>query len=132
MANAGTVTVTRAEQYGGGRSIIFTWTSSSGSACELDGVPIYGTLCRLVTNPGTSAPTDDYGITIVDSVDAVDALQGKGANRDTANTEEVFIYKEQALTSGYTALPVVVAGLYNFVLASMGASTSGTATIFYK
>jgi len=48
---------------------------------------VRGMLVRLVTNPGTPAPTDDYDITLVDR-DGLDVLDGAGANRDTANSEE--------------------------------------------
>jgi hypothetical protein len=48
-----------------------------------------GEIVRLVTVPdGTTAPTDDYDVMIYDE-DNVDVLLGAGANRDTANTEQV-------------------------------------------
>lgn len=39
-----------------------------------------------MTDPGATAPTDDYDITIVDA-EGYDVMQGTGANRDTSNTE---------------------------------------------
>ena len=47
-------------------------------------------LRSILTNPGTTAPTDNYDITAVDS-NSQDRLQSVGANRDTANTEEANI-----------------------------------------
>ena len=48
---------------------------------------IKGRLLQIATNPdGTTAPQDNYDITITDA-DAIDVLQGVGANRDTANSE---------------------------------------------
>lgn len=46
-------------------------------------------LQQMVTNPGSTAPQDNYDITITD-VDGVDLLGGAGANRDTANSEVAF------------------------------------------
>ena len=48
-----------------------------------------GEIVRLVTIPdGTTAPSDNYDVKIYDE-DDVDALIGAGADRDTANTEQV-------------------------------------------
>jgi len=62
---------------------------------------IEGRLMELTTNPGGTAPTDNYDITLIDA-EGVDRLQGLGANRDTANTESLpLVY------SGSTIHPVV-------------------------
>ena len=50
--------------------------------------PVHGFITRVVTNPGTPAPTDDYDITLTDT-DGVDVLGGAGADRDTANSEQI-------------------------------------------
>ena len=48
---------------------------------------IKGRLLQIATNPdGTTAPQDNYDITITDA-DGIDVLQGVGANRDTAHSE---------------------------------------------
>lgn len=60
-----------------------------------------GRLYELTTNPGSTAPTDNYDVKITDA-EAVDRLQGVGVDRDTANTESaVPVY------SGSTIHPVV-------------------------
>lgn len=83
---AGTVTVLE-------RSIVhihkikWTWTSSAGGAADLVTPGVYaGRVIALVTDPGTTAPDDNYDITITDA-EGYDVMQGAGANRDTANTE---------------------------------------------
>lgn len=45
-----------------------------------------GCITKVVTNPGSTAPTDDYDITLTDA-DGVDLMGGELANRDTANSE---------------------------------------------
>ena len=43
----------------------------------------------MITNPGTTAPQDNYDITLTS--EGADMLLGGGANRDTANTEIAFV-----------------------------------------
>lgn len=49
-----------------------------------------GRLLKLVTNPGATAPTDNYDLVLNDQ-NGADVLQGVGANRDTTNTETAVI-----------------------------------------
>ncbi len=51
---------------------------------------IGGLLLALETNPGSTAPSSNYDITLVDG-DGHDVLEGVGANRHTSNTEKVRI-----------------------------------------
>lgn len=52
------------------------WTSFVGGYIEM-----------FTTNPGATAPTDNYDITIKKKTSEVDVFQGGLQNRDTANTE---------------------------------------------
>jgi len=61
------------------KKIKWSWTTDSANG---------GIIYRLITNPGATAPTDDYDVTILDD-DGYDVLMGAGADRDTANTEQV-------------------------------------------
>ena len=85
---AGTVTQTY-DTIGPIRRVIFTCTgdASDGSfpATELT-TKFNGEILQVVTNPGSTAPTDNYDITLTNA-DGLDMLGGWGANRDTANTE---------------------------------------------
>lgn len=85
---AGTVTVVEINGYHIKR-IAWTWTSTAGGAADLVTTVTYtGQIVALVTDPGATAPTDNYDITVTDA-DGVDVLNALGANRDTANTEQV-------------------------------------------
>ena len=53
---------------------------------------ISGKLLALETNPGATAPTDNYDIAL-DDAEGHDVLEGKGVNRDTATTEKVSIVR---------------------------------------
>lgn len=87
---AGTITQTHGAT-GNVRKFTFTCTAdvADGSfPATVIAVKFEGRLVKLVTNPGATAPTDNYDITLVDA-EGLDVLQGVGANRDTANTEAV-------------------------------------------
>ncbi len=66
-----------------------TGDAADGSFPSTDlSTKISGFILALETNPGSPAPTDNYDIVLNDA-DGHDVLEGKGANRDTANTEKV-------------------------------------------
>lgn len=91
---AAAVTLTE-ETLGVIKKITWAWTAhtdgkvATTTANAVTSKAYNGEIVRLVTVPdGTTAPTDDYDIMIYDGDDA-DVLLGAGANRDTANTEQV-------------------------------------------
>jgi hypothetical protein len=71
------------------RRLVFAITADAANGSVPDTVipTIEGRLLALITNPGATAPTDNYDITLEDA-DGIDRLQGVGANRDTANSEQ--------------------------------------------
>jgi len=67
----------------------FTWTGEGGAGevAPMDSdIEIDGWILYAVTNPGSTAPTDDYDITLVDA-DGIDVAGGQLIDRDTANSE---------------------------------------------
>lgn len=90
---AGSCTETVTPYKDGDWMITLTCTadSSNGSFPAISinnrGQTIDGYVYMVVTNPGTTAPTDDYDITITDA-DGIDIMGGTLLNRDTANSEE--------------------------------------------
>lgn len=118
--------------HGSIRATVITWTShTDGSATQA--VTIDGQILRVVTNPGATAPTDNYDITFVDA-DGQDVMEGFLANRDTTNTEVVYPYKEVALTG---AVPVALyplpgCGLVTFTLANAGDTKGGVCTVYWR
>ena len=70
-----------------------TGDASNGSFPDTVIVPkISGKLLALETNPGATGPTDDYDITLIDA-EGHDVFEGKGGNRDIANTEKVSLVR---------------------------------------
>lgn len=65
----------------------FTGDASNGSVPDLT-IPggLYGYIIKVLTNPGSTAPTDNYDLTCIGD-DGEDLFVGAGVDRDTANTE---------------------------------------------
>lgn len=70
------------------RVIKAAW-KADGSGDKADGTlpSIKGKITKVVTDPGSTAPADNYDITILDA-QGVDVMGGALANRDTANSEQ--------------------------------------------
>lgn len=119
MASSVTITETRS---GSVKKIKFAWTShTDGVVTGVETTYRYsGELLRFVTDP-TDGPDDNYDITINDS-DGFDTLVGAGANRDTANTEQVT----------RDSLGVVANSKLTFAATGCGSSKSGVAYLFIR
>ena len=126
MAGTVTLTQTQVRAAGAGRGITkysFDWTSDASGNATCAVPNMQGWLVKLVTDPGATAPTDNYDITLVDE-NSIDALAGTGADRDTANTEQVYTVATSAQT------PIFLSGAYTFTVANAGNAKVGVA-VFY-
>lgn len=78
-------------------------------------------LYKIITNPGSPAPTDNWDFTLSDT-DGIDVLGGNGANRHTTTSQMT----APLLTTGvYFAQPV----LNTWTLAITGNSTNSAAIV---
>lgn len=122
-------------QYCNVRKVIVAWTSddTTGAVTGTTG-KIVGMLIKGVTDPGATAPTDNYDIAITDE-ESVDVLAGCSAglgNRDTANTEEVyFTLKDTAGTGNIAAFPIVCDAL-TIAVTNAGNSKTGQLILYYR
>ena len=89
---AGTITVTHVPPVGRVGRIVFACTADAadGSFPDTTLPSFEGELVALATDPGATAPTANYDVTLVDSY-GLDRLQGVGANRHTTNSEHANI-----------------------------------------
>jgi hypothetical protein len=91
MASSGACTITE-ERVGSMKKVKWEWSTSSGLAPAASRVTTHtynGKVQRLVTIPDSgSAPSANYDVYIMDQ-DSVDILIAGGANRHSANTEQV-------------------------------------------
>lgn len=93
---AGTITVTRNKIYGDDKKNVIEKVTATCVADSADGsfpvaqIPLHGEILRIVTNPGATAPTDNWDFILGDPDDnALDVIVAAGANRDTATTEQI-------------------------------------------
>lgn len=88
---AGTVTFNHDRSGDIGRITATCTADAADGSFPATALPSFsGRIVSLRCNPGATAPTDNYDITLVDG-DGLDRLQGVGANRDTANSEEALV-----------------------------------------
>ena len=134
MALVGSVTRTDTAEFYGMRKIKLAWTCTAGGAVSgfLLGVT-RGMIRKMVTIPagGGSAPSDNYDITLLDD-EGADVLNGRGADRDTANIEQVCPGVTCTDGTSPTSVPVAVASDLQLVIASAGASKSGTIVLYIE
>ena len=113
--------VTRAEEnIGVIKKITWQWTSHTDGAVatDTDGAATAraynGEIVRMVTVPGAGAdaPDDNYDVAVYDE-DGVDVLLGAGANRDTADTEQVAASSLSVVANDKLTLSVTGAGSGN-------------------
>lgn len=120
---AGTVTVAE-RTHTSVKKITWTWVSTAGGAADGQTASAFdGKIERLVTVPAAagSAPTDDYDITVTDA-DGVDVLLGAGANRDTANAEQV----------AAASLGIVAGDRLTLNVTNAGNAKSGTVHLYIR
>lgn len=87
---AGTVTQAWTYPTSKVKVLTFSWTADAAAAtvpATASNDNMDGYIILVVTDPGTTAPTDNYDITLTDG-NSVDAMGGNLADRDTANTEQ--------------------------------------------
>lgn len=124
---AATVTLTE-ETFGPIKKITWAWTAHTDGkvAVATAGAETTGTydgeIIRLVTVPdGTDAPDDNYDVFVYDE-DDTDVLMGAGADRDTANTEQVLA----------SSLGCVAYDKLTLYVESAAASNKGTVILYIR
>lgn len=134
---AGTMTCTLDSRAGSGvRVLTVAWTSdASGNATGTTPVLI-GRLVKAVTVPSASvAPTDNYDIAMTDEqgLDVLTGVQSTLANRDTANTEQVyFLVLDAAGTPLAQSVHPLVANALSISVTNAGNAKSGTLYLYLE
>lgn len=125
---AAVLTVTRTPYQGQNEGkkyekIKIEWTSHTDGSGSVQIPNMSGYLIKVITDPGATAPTDNYDITLVDA-DGYDAAESLLINRDTANTEVVY-----PVVSG-AATPVLLLGTHTFTIANAGSTKDGVCILY--
>jgi len=107
------------------KKIKAVWVSddTDGTASGQTTKVFSGKVELLTTVPAAAgaAPTDNYDITLLDD-DSVDVLAGAGANRDTANSEQVV----------GSSLGMVAGSKLTLNIANAGNSKGGTVLVYIR
>lgn len=118
------------------RKVLVDWTSDdSTGAVSGTTEKIVGQLIKAVTDPGATAPTDDYDINITDEegVDVLAVCQSTLANRDTANSEQVyFLVLDAAGTPLAQSVHPVVCDKLTIAVTNAGNSKVGQLILYYR
>lgn len=118
------------------RKIIGTWTSDGSGDASASTKKIAGRILKIATNPGATAPTDNYDITVTDAnsleIFAVAIAAQQPINRDTANSEQQY---PMVLNSDASALAMaiqpVVCDVLTIAVANAGAAKNGVLEIYW-
>lgn len=119
------------------KRIVIDWTSDGSGAVSTTTRKIVGTLVKVQTDPGATAPTDNYDIALADSegVNVLAGIQNTTAlgARDTGNTEETYLHLLNADMTpiGIAAYPVVCDTL-TISVANAGDTKVGQIILFYR
>ena len=112
------------------RKVKWDWTSATGGAVadqtaagqiNKTTYKYTGEIVRLITDPGATAPSDNYDVSVLDD-DGYDVLMGAGADRDTVTTE-------QQLAS---VLGVCINSQLRLNIANAGDAKTGTVILYIK
>jgi hypothetical protein len=116
--------------------VIVDWTSDDSTGAVTGTTrKIVGYLIKGVTDPGATAPTDNYDITITDEegVDVLAACEDGLLNRDTANSEQqYFLVLDTAATPLAQSIHPVVCDKLTIAVANAGNSKVGQLILYYK
>jgi hypothetical protein len=124
------MTIARSHVQEGIERIDADWTSD-GSGAVTQAINIAGVITRVVTDPGATAPTDNYDLTFIDEF-GLDLFAGQGADRDTANSESFcpgVPLKDGTTTS---VIPMSHVGTATLTIAAAGDTKVGKIVLFIK
>lgn len=131
---AGSISVTSREMLDFGKAdrrrcevVTIGWTADAadGSVPVLS-VPLSGFVVKVVTNPGSTAPTANYDIAVQDPNDsALDAMATLLNNRHTSTTEQVY-----PLIAG-AACPIFLCGTYGVAVTGNAVNSATGTIVFY-
>lgn len=140
LFGVGTVTVTRETRsidkywYSAKRAEVVTiaWTADASAATvPTTDVDLYGYVQKVITNPGSTAPTANYDIDFKDPEDsALDAFALALNNRHTTTTEQVYPMIAGA-PGTVTSRPVFLAGTYAFTLTNNAVNSATGRVLIY-
>lgn len=107
------------------------WTSNATGQVTTHFYRVFGTLERVVINPGSTAPTASYDM-VVEDRDAVDILGGSGANLSATVTTNFVPLIGTVVESATDHARYIVGGTLSLKITNAGASKVGTVALYFK
>lgn len=108
-----------------GERVSVAWTSDGSGNATASLIKLRGWIVKVITYPGSAAPTDDYDIKLKDST-GFDVLGSVLNDRDTSNTEQI-----PTPNSG-VSIVTYVNGDYTFDVSNAGSAKNGTCVFYIK
>ncbi len=116
------------------KKAIATWLSDD-AAGTVTGITkkIVGSIIKIVTDPGSAAPTADYDIAITDekSVDVLARCEDDLTDRHTANTEAIYCFMQNSTPLSIAMYPHVCDKL-TIAVSAAGNAKTGEIIIYWK
>lgn len=109
-------------------ALTYSFTSdASGNADQESTWPIDGYVCKVITNPGATAPSVDWDVTLTNS-DGIDVVHGQLADRHTSTSQEIIpVPSDNVTVYGCSA----VSGKITLNVSNAGDSKIGTVTVLF-
>lgn len=118
------------------RKLTCEWTSDGSGNASGTSPKVAGRLIRGVTDPGSTAPSDNYDISITDEsgADVLAVCQSGLSNRDTTNSEQVYFLVLDAAAGTPLAQSIhpVVCGQLTVTIANAGDTKSGVLCLYLE
>lgn len=118
--------------------IIDFLTDDSAGTATVTTKNISGELIKIVTDPGSAAPTDNWDVILTDdegvdlSIHMDDVAIAALIARDTANTEETYLPLEDTAGTARIGLWPVICGPLTVSLANAGNAKTAQVIIYYR
>lgn len=111
---------------------VLEWTSSSaGTVAIATSDRVWGSIHRIVIDPGSAAPTDNYDVTLTDEW-GIDLLMGQGADLDTADTSSVIPLKQGTDGTNTAMVPITINDILTLNVSNAGSAKTGKVIIYTR
>ena len=116
------------------RAVVTFQTASDGTA-TIDTRKICGELIKIVTDPGSLAPTANWDVVVTDEngLNPLAGIQNTAAlvARHTTTTEQTYLHLLDSGTVALSRYPIVC-GVLTIAVANGGDTKNGTISLYYR
>ena len=111
---------------------VLSWVSdSSGNVTQTTSTKVWGTICRVIIDPGATAPTALYDATLTDEA-GIDLLVGQGANLSATDTTSFVPLLEGTDGTTTAMFPIIVNDTLTLTITNAGADKTGSFIVYTR